>query len=44
MMGNSEEELKEKIAEMEMNQANQKYVNVQEFSKRKQKQQEETYI
>ena len=35
MMGNTEEELKEKIAEMEMNQANTKLVNVGEFSKRK---------
>jgi hypothetical protein len=44
MMGNTEEELKEKIAEMEMNQANTKFVNVEEFAKRKQKHKEETYI
>jgi uncharacterized protein YdcH (DUF465 family) len=35
MMGNTEEELKEKIAEMELNQANTKYVNVEELKKRK---------
>jgi len=33
MMGNSEEELKEKIAEMEMNQSNTKFVDVNAFSK-----------
>ena len=44
MMGNTEEELKEKIAEMEMNQANIKYVDVNEFAKQRQKHKEEQYI
>ena len=44
MMGTTEEELKEKIAEMEMNQANTKFVDVNSFSKQKQKHQEEQYI
>jgi hypothetical protein len=43
-MGTTEEELKEKIAEMEMNQANTKFVDVNAFSKQKQKHQEEQYI
>lgn len=34
-MGNSEEELKEKIAEMELNQSNTKMVDVNEFNRKR---------
>lgn len=44
MMGGSEEELREKIAEMELNQGNIKFVNVKEYNKNKQKHKEEQYI
>ena len=45
MMGGMEEELKEKIAEMEeVNTAGRKLVDVKEFQRRKAKMQEETYM
>ena len=45
MMGGMEEELKEKIAEMEeINTAGRKLVDVKEFQRRKSKMQEETYM
>lgn len=44
MMGNAEEEIKEKIAEMELNQSNTKFVDVNEFNKKRQKHREEQYI
>ena len=44
-MGGMEEELKEKIAEMEeINTAGRKLVDVKEFQRRKSKMQEETYM
>ena len=45
MMGGMEDELKEKIAEMEeVNTAGRKLVNVKEFQNRKTKMQEQTYM
>ena len=45
MMGGMQDELKQKIEEMEeINTAGRKLINVAEFQKRKQKMQEETYI
>ena len=45
MMGGMEEELKEKIAEMEeINTAGRKLVDVKEFQRRKNKMQEQTYM